>query len=150
MWWGRGATPPSGAPRVAIARAGAAYWAIVFALGFLLGTVRVLWLEPAIGTLPAVLAEMPVMLVASWLSARWLLERFAIVRARAALAMGVLAFAMLMGSEVLFAIVLPGNSPQQWMAGMATTAGLMGLCGQVLFGLLPWLIRSRPRAGGRR
>ena len=122
--------------------AGTAYWAIVFAVGFALGTRRVLLLEPALGTLPAVLIELPVMLGASWLAARWLVRRFAIASARGALAMGGIAFAMLMASEAALTIAMPGNSPDQWLADMVTPAGFIGLCGQLAFALFPWLVRS--------
>ncbi len=122
--------------------AGAAYWAIVFAVGFALGTLRVLLVEPALGKLPAVLIELPVMLGASWLAARWLVRRLAIALARRALAMGGIAFAMLMASEAVLTIAMPGNSPDQWLADMATPAGFIGLSGQLAFALFPWLVRS--------
>jgi hypothetical protein len=46
------------------------YFGLIFALGFLLGTVRTLLLAPATGATAAVLIELPVMLGASWLAAR--------------------------------------------------------------------------------
>jgi hypothetical protein len=122
--------------------AGAAYWVIVFTAGSALGSLRVLLVEPAIGRLPAVLIELPVILGTSWLAARWLVQRFAIAAARHALAMGGIAFALLMASEAALTIALAGNSPGRWIADMATPAGFLGLSGQVAFGLFPWLIRS--------
>lgn len=127
--------------------AGAAYWAIVFAVGFALGSFRVLLIEPAVGTLAAVLIELPVMLGASWLAARWLVQRYSIAAARQALATGGIAFALLMASEVVLTTVWAGNSPGQWIAKMATPAGFIGLCGQVAFGLFPWLVRSAAMRG---
>ena len=59
-----------------IAGAAAAYWAAVFALGFVLGTIRVLWLAPLIGLLPATALELPFMLAASWLVAGLVIARF--------------------------------------------------------------------------
>ncbi len=47
--------------------AGVLYFGLVFALGFILGTLRVLVLEPRLGSTGAVLLELPVMLAASWL-----------------------------------------------------------------------------------
>ena len=58
-----------------ILRAAAAYWAAVFALGFALGTIRVLWVIPLVGLMPATLIELPLILTGSWLAAGWLVRR---------------------------------------------------------------------------
>lgn len=121
-----------------VAMAGAAYWAIVFALGFVLGTLRVLWVAPAIGLLPATMLELPVILTASWFAAGWLVRRFAIASRGEALAAGALAFAILMAAECALASVLMGQSPAQWLAGLRQPHALLGLAGQVMFALMPW------------
>ena len=126
-----------------IGKAALAYWAMIFALGFVLGTIRVLWLEPKLGMLTATLAELPVMLLASWFAAGWLVRRFAISSPRAALAMGSIAFALLMAAELALTALLPGNSPGQWTARMATPVGALGLAGQIGFALMPWLATGR-------
>lgn len=126
----------SGATRVM--RAAASYWAAVFALGFVLGTVRVLWIAPALGLLPATALELPVMLGASWLAAGWLVRRFGLAPGGEALAAGALAFALLMAAECALAGVLSGQSPAQWLAGLAEPHAALGLAGQVVFALLPW------------
>jgi hypothetical protein len=120
-----------------------AYWAMVFALGFVLGTVRVLWLAPAVGLVAATAIELPVMLVASWWAARWLVRRFAITRAGAALAIGALAFTLLMAAELLLAVMLIGQQPAEWLAGFRALHAQMGLAGQVAFALMPWLVLRR-------
>jgi hypothetical protein len=119
-------------------RAAMAYWAVVFALGFVLGTVRTLWLAPAIGLVPATLAELPLMLAASWWASGWLVRRFAITTPAAGLAMGGLAFTLLMAAELALAIGLIALSPAQWLAGLRQLHGLIGLAGQVVFAVLPW------------
>lgn len=129
-----------------VARAAIAYWAVVFALGFVLGTIRVLWLAPMIGLLPATALELPVMLGASWFAADWVLLKFAIGRPFAALLMGAMAFALLLAAEYALAAVLIGQSPPDWLAGLRESHALLGLAGQVVFALMPWLIvlkRSR-------
>jgi hypothetical protein len=118
--------------------AGAAYWGIVFALGFVLGTIRVLWVAPAIGLLGATALELPVMLAASWLAAGWLLRRWRLAAGGEALAAGGLAFALLMAAECLLAVGMMGQTPAQWLAGLRQPHALMGLAGQVLFALMPW------------
>lgn len=126
-----------------IGKAALAYWAMIFALGFVLGTIRVLWLGPKLGMLTATLAELPAMLLASWLAAQWLVRRFAISSPRAALSMGWIAFALLMAAELALAALLPGNSPGEWTARMATPVGALGLTGQIGFALMPWLATGR-------
>ena len=77
-------------------KAGTAYFAIVYAVGFLLGTVRVLLLSPLVGETAAVLLETPVMLLISWIAARWSAETFSVpAKLLPRGVMGVLAFALL-------------------------------------------------------
>ncbi len=121
-----------------LASAGLAYWAVVFALGFVLGTIRVLWLAPLVGVVPATLIELPVMLTASWLAAGWLVRRFAIMRGSEALVMGGLAFGLLMAAECALAVGLMGQTPAQWLADLRQPHALLGLAGQLVFALIPW------------
>lgn len=121
-----------------VGTAAVTYWAIVFALGFVLGTVRVLWIIPLVGPMPATLLELPIMLAASWFAAGWILRRFAIATRREALTLGVLAFAMLMAAECVLAGVLSGETPAQWLAGLRQPHALFGLAGQAVFALMPW------------
>jgi hypothetical protein len=123
---------------VTILRAAIAYWAVVFALGFVLGTVRVLWVIPLVGLMPATLIELPIILVASWFAAGWLVRRFAIVRQGEALAVGGLAFAVLMVAECALGVAMMGMTPAQWLAEFRQPHALLGLAGQVVFALMPW------------
>ena len=59
-------------------KAGVTYFALVYAIGFLLGTVRVLLLMPLVGETAAVLLEAPLMLAVSWIGARWSSRRFTV------------------------------------------------------------------------
>lgn len=127
---------------IRIAKAATIYWSAVFALGFVLGSMRVLWIVPSIGETRAVLAELPVMLAASWLAARWLVRRFGIGSAGEALGMGALAFVLLMGSEAALALVM-GESLSGWLAAMTRTPGALGLAGPVASGLMPFSILDR-------
>ena len=118
--------------------AGIAYFAIVFAAGFVLGTVRTLVLAPAVGPVAAVALELPVMLGLSWVACGWLVRRFAVPPAwPARLAMGAIAFALLMAAEAGLALLAFGQSPATYLAGLGSSAGLLGLAGQVAFALVP-------------
>lgn len=121
-----------------IASAAIVYWAVVFALGFVLGTIRVTWIIPLVGLMPATLLELPIILAASWFAAGWLVRRFAIERPSEALAVGALAFAILMAAECALAAALVKQSPAQWLTGLAEPHALLGLAGQAVFALMPW------------
>lgn len=126
-------------------RAALAYFLPVFALGFVLGTVRTLWLTPLLGEVPAVAAELPVMLAASWLLARRTVRRHAVTASGTALAVGLIAFALLLLAELALAVTLAGQSPAAWAAALTRPAGALGLAGQALFALLPAMaLRTRP------
>jgi hypothetical protein len=118
--------------------AGAAYFLIVFLLGFGLGMIRVLLVAPRLGETTAVLLETPFMLAASWTSCGWCLRRFEVPpKADARAVMGVVAFALLMAAELAISVLIFGRSPTGFVAGYLTTPGAIGLAAQAAFGLMP-------------
>ena len=122
--------------------AGAAYFAIVFAAGFVFGIVRTMVLIPRIGALPAVMIEAPLILIMSWLVCGRVLARWAVPRQGPwRLLMGVVAFTLLIAAEMALARVLNGSSPAQFLASYATAAAQVGLLAQLLFAALPLLRR---------
>jgi len=126
--------------------AGIAYFALIFALGFLLGTIRTLWLEPALGEGRAILLELPLMLIASVAAARWLVQRLAVPATLSSrLWMGGCALALLLAAELLLGFWLNGQPLADALAAMVTPARLPGLLAQLLFGLMPALLLIRPR-----
>lgn len=124
-------------------RSAFAYFAGIFALGFVLGTVRVLWLVPRLGETAAVLIELPVMVTASWLWARRIVARHRLPSRRSALALGLGGLALLLLAELALGLTLFGQSAGQWLAALTTPPGALGLAGQVLFGLMPALVWKR-------
>jgi hypothetical protein len=122
---------------------GAAYFALVFLAGFVLGTVRVLLLAPRLGTLTAVLLELPVILTVSWFACGWISRRFSVpAGAWHRLRMGAVAFFLLIAAEIALAAAF-GRAPSTYLASLGTVEGAFGLAGQILFGLIP-LLRARP------
>ena len=126
--------------------AGFAYVVVIFALGFALGTVRVLVLIPAIGETLAVFLELPVMLAACWVVAGFLTRRFIQPgHGSAGVVMGAVAFALLMLAELVVAVSVFDRSPSEQVSHWLTIAGAAGLSGQIAFAVFPWLqVRGSP------
>lgn len=130
-------------PSNLVVRAGAAYFAIVFAAGFALGTVRTLLHAPRIGELLAVLFELPLMLAIAWLACGTLLTHFRIPqRVAPRLSMGAVAFALLMLAELTLSVTAFDRSMSDFARELTTPHGLLGLSGQVLFALMPLVHRA--------
>lgn len=128
------------------AAAAIAYALTVFALGFMLGVVRTIWLAGQIGAVAAVLVELPIMLLASWAIAQRLVVHARIETATQALAMGGFALALLLLLELGLALAL-GGSVSGWRAALATPPGALGLAGQGLFALLPLMALQLRKRG---
>ena len=56
-------------------KAGAIYFALVFAVGWILGPIRQLLIVPHLGHITGLLLELPLMLVTMIFAARWVLRR---------------------------------------------------------------------------
>jgi hypothetical protein len=134
---------PEGAAMRQIVRAALAYLAVVFCAAFVLGTVRTLWLIPQVGEVLAVLVEVPLVLALSWGVSGAVLRRWPLPSAQARAAMGALAFAGLMLLELALGRFGFGRSLPDLMAALVTPAGLIGLAGQIGFGIIPLLRQPR-------
>lgn len=122
--------------------AGATYFALAFAAGFLLGSVRVIALEPALGGTAAVALELPVMLAISWLACGWTLRRWRVSPAPAhRLVMGLSAFGLLMAAETATGMLLMGRTAAQQWEAVLSPAGRLGLAAQIAFAAFPLLRR---------
>lgn len=120
-------------------KAGAAYFVIIFSLGFVLGALRVTLIIPRIGELAATLLEVPVILAASWFVSGWLMKRLHVgPDTRVRLLMGAVAFGLTMIAEPLLGQFFSRPISVQ-LAALQQPAGMVGLAGQVLFGLMPWI-----------
>ena len=125
-----------------ILKAGVLYFLLVFAAGFLLGSIRVPLLEPRLGARAAELLELPVMLLAIVAAARWVLRRLAVPASAAArLAMGGIALALMLAAEFGLVLSLRGMSIEQYLATrdpVSGTAYYLSLC---VFALIPLAMR---------
>lgn len=126
------------------AAAGLLYGILAFAAGFVLGSLRVFWLAPAIGDPFAVAAELPVMLAISFFLCRWLIARLDVDRGiRPRAVMGLAGFLCLMALELALAVLGFGVDPGAFLRGFATPVGALGLAGQIAFALIPLLVARR-------
>jgi hypothetical protein len=126
-----------------IVKLGAAYFAIVFLIGFALGTVRVLWLVPRLGERYSELIETPFMIVASYASARFVLNRVARrVSGRNALAMGLIALVLLLTFELTLVLALRGLSLSDYLTGRDPVSGSAYLVSLLLFALTPTFVKA--------
>jgi hypothetical protein len=114
------------------------YFAAVFVVAFAFGALRVTLVSPAVGALAAVGLEVPIILLFSWYVAGRVRDRWPLTRP-AALAMGALAFFLLILAEFALAFALSGQTPFAYAAGFLTAPGALGLAGQVGFALIPAL-----------
>ena len=115
-----------------------AYWAVVFAAGFILGTLRVLALAPVFGEVASVALEIPVMLAVSWIASRGICRRLKLpTRLAPRFVMGGVAFALLITTELMLSVYAFGQTVGAWAGSLGTPAGLLGLAGQAGFGFIP-------------
>jgi hypothetical protein len=129
-------------------RAAVPYFLAVFAAGVAFGTLRALVLAPAVGPLPAVALEVPVMLAVSWASARWAVAHQGVPRrVGPRLVMGSAAFTLLLAAEVALGLWGFGQSPVAMLASYLLPEGMLGLAAQVAFALMPLALILEERLG---
>jgi hypothetical protein len=126
--------------------AGLLYFALTFGAGFLLGPIRILWLEPRLGARTAELLEIPVMVGVTFLAARWVTGRLAVPPAAGPrLGVGVLAAALLLAAEFGLVLRLRGLTLEDYFASRDPVSGSAYYASVLLLALFPLLV-NRPRA----
>jgi hypothetical protein len=125
--------------------AGALYALIVFAVGFVLGTIRVLLVAPHLGETAAVFLETPFMLVARWFVCRRCVDRLDVPRRNwPRSCMGLVGFVVLMGPEFALGSLTFGRSGAEQLAAYGSAPGGIGLAAQVVFATFPVVQIWRP------
>ena len=121
-------------------RAGLVYFTVVFAAGFVLGTLRVLLVVPSLGEATAVALELPLMLAISWIACRRLIERFEVASMLGdRMMMGGIAFACLMTAELGVSSFAFGRPLSAHVANYARVPAMLGLAAQLVFAVMPTL-----------
>ncbi|MCC7282795.1 MAG: hypothetical protein IT556_10455 [Acetobacteraceae bacterium] len=121
-----------------IGRAALAYFAAVFAVGFVLGVVREMVVRPRLGATAAIALEAPAMLLATLLIACRVVRHFDLAAGGARLRTGLVAFALLMAAECAGSIALRGMTPSAWLAHFAEPDGVLSLALFLAFAAMPW------------
>jgi hypothetical membrane protein len=127
-----------------VLKEGAAYFGVVFLAGFLLGTIRILWVVPKLGTAAAELIETPIMLAVTFWAARWTIRRFAIPPGMGRrLRVGLVGAALLIAAEFFFVLRLRGLTIGEYAASrnpVATAVYVLSLCA---FAVMPAIAARR-------
>lgn len=124
-----------------ITKAGVLYFALVFGAGFVLGTIRTLWVVPRLGTRTAELMETPIMLVVTVLAARWVVRRLAMPFALAMrVGMGCLALALMLIAEFGLVLWLRDISINEYLANRDPVSGTVYYVMLGVFAAMPLLV----------
>lgn len=127
-----------------ILKASVLYFALVFGAGFALGTCRVLWVVPRLGTRMAELLEMPIMLLVTIGAAKWVVKRLVVPsRLSIRLGMGCLALGLLLLTEFTLVLGLRGLSISQYLASRDPVSGTVYYIILGVFAIVPLLVARK-------
>jgi len=127
-----------------ILKAGVLYFALVFGTGFVLGTIRILWIVPSFGTRTAELMETPVMLVVTILAARWVARLLSLPPTAATrLGVGFVALGFLLGAEFTVVLWIRGLTIGEYLASRDPVAGTVYIVMLGIFAVMPLLLARR-------
>jgi hypothetical protein len=122
--------------------AGLGYFAVVFGTGAVLGTLRVLWLAPALGARAAELLELPVMIAVAAATARWIVRRMALATGER-LAMGTCAFLLVLACEFTVVLAARGLTLERYFTSLDPVSGTAYYLALMLFMVLPLWFEPR-------
>ncbi len=128
-----------------ILTAAACYFAIVFGAGFMVGPLRVLFLEPRLGETWGTLCEAPILLAVIIIAARWLPPRFDLTKSSQLAAMGVIALVLQQAADFALGRLLRGITPAEQLAHFATPAGTIYAALVIAFAVIPLVANRRQR-----
>lgn len=124
-----------------VLKAAIVYFGLAFGAGFALGTVRVLWIVPRVGTKTAELLEAPIMLAVTILAARWVVRRLSPrVGAAARLGVGFIALGCLLVAEFGVALWLRGLTIREYLAGRDPVSGTVYFILLGVFAVMPLFV----------
>jgi type IV secretory pathway TrbD component len=125
-----------------VVKAGVLYFTLVFGVGFVLGTIRTLWVVPRVGARKAELMETPIMLVVTIVAARSIILRLGLpFTFSARLGMGFIALLLLLVAEFGFVFWFRGQTNREYFASRDPVAGTVYYLMLAVFAIMPLLVR---------
>jgi hypothetical protein len=129
-----------------VIKAGITYFGLVFGMGFVFGTMRVLLIVPQVGERLAELLEMPLILAVIFLAARWVVNRFQIPPNLAQrLPIGLLALVLVVLLEFTVVLGLRGLTIGEYLKTRDPVSGTVYYLMLGLFALMPYLVGRSSR-----
>src|SRR5271157_4495411 len=127
-------------------KAGVFYFALVFAAGFVLGTIRTLWVVPRLGVRTAELMEAPIMFGVSVLAARWVVRHVGISPLWSRrLALGCIALGLMLLVEFTAVLWIRGLTIRGYFETRDPVSGAVYFATLGAFAVIPVFV-GRPRA----
>jgi len=127
-----------------VVKAGALYFALVFAIGFVLGAIRTILIVPRIGARKAELMEAPIMVVVTLLAARWTVLLVALPPMLSArLVMGCMALVLMLIAEFGFVLWIRGLSLRKYFATRDPVSGGAYYLLLMVFAVMPVLVARK-------
>jgi len=124
-----------------VVKAGVLYFTLVFGSGFVLGTIRTLWVVPRLGTRTAELMEMPIMLAVTIVAARWTDLHLSLpIMWSARLEMGCMALVLMLIAEFGFVLWIRGLSVKKYFATRDPVSGAAYYLLLIVFAIMPRLV----------
>ena len=127
-----------------VVKAGVLYFALAFGAGFVLGTIRTLWVVPRLGTRMAELMEMPIMLIVTIVAARWTVLHLSVpMMWSARVAMGCVALVLMLIAEFGFVLWIRGLSIKEYFATRDPVSGAAYYLMLGVFAIMPLVVAGR-------
>src|ERR1700687_3853526 len=136
--------PDARDPIQTILKAGTRYFALVFAAGVVLGTIRTIWIVPSFGARRAELMEAPIMFAITALASRWMVQRLAIRPSfPKRIAVGLVALGLLLLTEFTVVLWIRGLTIAEYLAGRDPVVGTVYVVLLAASALMPLLVAGR-------
>jgi len=127
-----------------VVKIGAVYFVLVFAVGWVLGPIRELWVIPRFGRPAGVLFEAPIMLAAIIAAARWVVRHYFVdYSLETRVSIGLVALGLLFIAEITGIWWIRDMSISDYFATFDTLTGGVFLLLLLLFAAMPMLVERR-------